>query len=413
VKRSWAWALLGVAMPALATLLDFSAEEQARIVAFGPWPPVVQRDPGNRVEGAAAAIELGRQLFRDEGVSASGRLSCASCHVPGRAFQDGRRVARGARNTPGLLDAGQRRWYGWDGAHDSLWSASLAPLLAGHEIAATPSSLVRRLNERRDLQRRYVELFGAVQPGEVVAVNVAKALAAYQATLVSPRTTFDDFRDAMARGDRRAANRYPLAAQRGLRLFIGSARCNLCHAGPAFSNGEFADIGLSFFVAGGVDSGRWGGLERLLTSRSNRLGEWSDAGADDLRAIATQQVLVEPRHFGEFRVPGLRQLAFTAPYMHDGSLATLEDVVRHYSELDEDRLHADGQRVLRPLKLAPRDAADLAAFLRSLSAPSAAPAGQRRRAASRRRHGSPRWPRRPDRHSCSAHCRKGASDCLR
>jgi cytochrome c peroxidase len=413
VKRALAWALLGVAMPALATLLDFSAEEKARIVAFGPWPPVVQRDPGNRVDGLAAAVELGRHLFRDAALSASGRLSCASCHVPRLAFQDGRRVARGARNTPGLLDVGQRRWYGWDGAHDSLWSASLAPLLAGHEIAATPSSLARRLNERRDLQRRYVELFGVVQPGEAVAVNVAKALAAYQATLVSPRTRFDDFRDALARGDRRAAARYPQAAQRGLRLFIGSARCSLCHAGPAFSNGEFADIGLPFFVAGGVDSGRWGGLERLLTSRSNRLGEWSDAGADDLRAVATRQVLVEPRHFGEFRVPGLRQLAFTAPYMHDGSVATLEDVVRHYSELDEDRLHADGQRVLRPLKLAPQAAADLAAFLRSLSAPSAAPAGQRRRAASRRRRGSPRWPRSPDRHSCSAHCRRAASDCLR
>lgn len=413
MKSAWLCALLLVAFPAAAALLDFSAEEQARIVAFGPWPAAVARDPGNRVDGQPAAIELGRRLFNDAGLSASGRLSCATCHRPDRAFQDSRPVARGKRNTPSLLDAHQRRWFGWDGAHDSLWSASLGPLLAADEIAATPAALAQRLRERGELRRGYLALFGAIEANESVAVNVAKALAAYQATLVSPRTAFDDFRDALARGDRRAAARYPLAAQRGLRLFIGSARCSLCHAGPAFSNGEFADIGRPFFVADGVDSGRWGGLERLLASRSNRLGEWSDGGAEDPRALATRQVLIEPRHFGEFRVPGLRQLVRTAPYMHDGSLATLEDVVRHYSELDEDRLHADGQSILRPLKLSPRDAADLAAFLRSLSAPSAAPAGPRRRAASRRPRGSPRWPRRRGRHCGSARCRTGASGCLR
>jgi cytochrome c peroxidase len=77
--------------------------------------------------------------------------------------------------------------------------------------------------------------------------------------------------------------------------------------------------------------------------------------------------VVEPRHFGEFRVPGLRQLTRTAPYMHNGSLATLEEVVRHYSELNEERLHADGERILRRLDLSPQESADLAAFLRSLS----------------------------------------------
>jgi cytochrome c peroxidase len=99
----------------------------------------------------------------------------------------------------------------------------------------------------------------------------------------------------------------------------------------------------------------------------NRLGPYNDAGPADPRAVTTRHVLIEPRHFGEFRVPGLRQLGRTAPYMHDGSLATIEDVVRHYSELDEDRLHADGERILRRLDLRPGEAADLAAFLRSLS----------------------------------------------
>ena len=206
-------------------------------------------------------------------------------------------------------------------------------------------------------------------PTRRCAVNLAKALAAYQATLVSPRTPFDDFRDALARGDTVAAARYPLAAQRGLRLFIGEGRCCVCHAGPQFSNGEFADIGVPFFTREGVDAGRWAGITAVQSSRSNRLGPMSDAGPDDARAVGTRHVVLEPRHFGEFRVPGLRQLQHTAPYMHDGSLPSIEDVVQHYSALNEERLHADGERILRPLRLDDRAAADLAAFLRSLSTP--------------------------------------------
>jgi cytochrome c peroxidase len=171
-----------------------------------------------------------------------------------------------------------------------------------------------------------------------------------------------------ARGDRAAAARYPLAAQRGLRVFLGEGRCSVCHAGSAFTNGEFAAIGIPFFVPGGVDRGRHGGLERLIGQRMNRLGPFNDAGAAaDPRAVTTRQLFVEHRHFGEFRVPGLRQLVHTAPYMHDGSVATIEQVVRHYSALNEERLHADGERILRPLRLDAAQAADLAAFLRSLS----------------------------------------------
>ena len=229
--------------------------------------------------------------------------------------------------------------------------------------------LAARVRADPALRRGYRAAFGLDLPldDERVVVDIAKALAAYQATLQSPRTAFDAFRDALLRGDTRAAARYSAAAQRGLKLFIGDARCSVCHAGPLFSNGEFADIGVPFFVRGGVDPGRHGGLLKLQSSRMTRLGPYNDAGAEDTRAVSTRQVLIEPRHFGEFRVPGLRQLLHTAPYMHNGSLRTLEDVVRHYSELNEERLHADGERILRPLKLSPAQSADLAAFLRSLS----------------------------------------------
>lgn len=355
------------------TLLDFGADEIGRIAAHGPWPPRPEPDRSNRVERRPAAVALGRQLFLDPRLSADGRLSCASCHVPELAFQDGRRVALGraggVRNTPTLLNAAGWRWLGWDGAHDSLWSASLAPLLSAEEMGHDLGSLAAAVRARPEWHRQWPAIFGRGLPQDAqqLAVDVAKLLAAFQATLASPRSPFDDFRDALVRGDHEAAARYPLAAQRGLRLFVGEGRCHVCHAGPSFSNGEFADVAVPFFVAGGVDSGRHGGLQKLQASPLNRLGRFNDAGArSDPRAVTTRHVLPLHRHFGEFRVPGLRELPATAPYMHDGSLATIEDVVRHYSELDEERLHADGERILRRLNLSPDQAADLAAFLRTL-----------------------------------------------
>lgn len=371
-------------------LLDYTPEERARIAAHGPWPPVVARgaghdtgeDASNVHQTQAAAIAFGRLLFNAPRLSADGLVSCASCHVPALAFQDGQTVPRvragaaaSVRNTPSLLDSAQRRWLGWGGSHDSLWAASLAPLLAplemGHSAGAQQSltHLARRVRSAPDLASGYAHALGTLPvDDEALAVGVAKALAAFQATLWSPRTAFDDFRDALMRGDSRAAAAYPPAAQRGLRLFIGQARCSVCHAGAAFTNGEFADIGVPFFVPGGVDGGRHAGLNSLLASPYTRLGAHSHAapGADP-RAVTTRHVVQEHRHFGEFRVPGLRGLARTAPYMHNGSLPTLNAVVLHYSDLNEERLHADGERILRPLKFSAAEQADLLAFLLSLS----------------------------------------------
>ncbi len=373
-------ALLGASRPAEAHggtndgLLDFTPAEQAAIAAFGPWPPLWPTDSSNRWISRPAVVAYGRRLFSDPALSSGDRISCATCHDPRRAFQDGRPVAEGrgvgVRNTPTLLDVADRRWFGWDGGHDSLWAASLAPLLDPNEMASRVDEMAARVRGQPARRRAHEAAFGVTLPEDDLSlvVQLAKALAAYQASLRSPRTAFDRFRDALVRGDRASAARYPLAAQRGLRLFIGEARCSVCHAGPAFTNDEFADIGVPFFVAGGADAGRHGGLSRLLASPMNRLGAFNDAGESaDPRALLTRHLKIEPRHFGEFRVPGLRQLARTAPYMHDGSMATLEEVVRHYDRLDEERLHADGERILRRLNLQAEQAADLAAFLRTLS----------------------------------------------
>ena len=356
-------------------LLDFTATERAQIAAHGPWPPAPRADASNRLVNQERAKDWGASLFFDARLSGNQQLSCASCHQPNRAFQDGLTTAigrtQGQRNTPSLLDAAQSRWLGWGGAHDSLWAASLTPLLSDGEMHQTVPALAQRVRTVPELSAGYREAFQGPLPEDdaTLVVNLGKALAAYQATLVSARTPFDAFRDALERGDATRAAEYPLAAQRGLRIFLGEGRCTTCHAGARFTNGEFGDIGIPFFVPGGADGGRYKGLEQLLASPYNRLGKFNDAGdpRQDPRAVSTSHVTLQPRHYGEFRVPSLRQLTHTAPYMHSGSLATLEVVVNHYSELPEERLHTDGERILRPLKLSDQQAADLVAFLRSLS----------------------------------------------
>jgi cytochrome c peroxidase len=389
-RRRAAAGLLAVAACAAAAapgLLDFSADERARIAAHGPWPPPPAADPGNALSGRPAAIALGERLFFDPRLSRDGALACASCHQPQRAFSDGRPRALGRvtadgpvdtpldRHTPGLLDAAQHRWWGWDGAFDSLWSQALHPLLNPREMAAEPARIAALLRSDATLTCLWRRAHGGPPPAldaadtDRLLVPLAKSLGAYVASLRSGRTPFDDFRNALVRGDDRAAARYPLPAQRGLRLFIGRGNCSLCHAGPLFSHGEFGDTGAPFFVRPGVvDPGRHGGIAALQASRYNLLGPYADAapaGADDT-ATKTRHLIAQHRNFGEFKVPGLRNVARTAPYLHDGQLPTLEAVVEHYANLSPDRLHADGEQILKPLQLQGSDRADLLAFLRSL-----------------------------------------------
>jgi len=362
----------GVTAVRAQTLVEFSEPEIRRILQHGPWPQPVLRDRSNRASGNADAIALGKRLFYDRRLSGDGAMSCAACHLPDQAFTDGRARAYGResldRNTPSLWNVGFARWFGWDGAADSLWRQSMKPILNPVELAADADHVAALLRSDPDLAMRYAKAFGSAPlADERTLVDTGKALAAYLETLVSGRSPFDDFRDALAKDDPVAAARYPVAAQRGLKIFIGKGNCALCHFGPTFTNGEFADVGISYFVAKGrVDAGRYGGIKELLADRFNLLGRYSDE-ASGSAAGKTRHVASQHRNFGEFKVPGLRNVARTAPYMHNGSLATLREVVTHYSDLNEERLHSDGERILRPLKLSPREVDDLIAFLESLT----------------------------------------------
>ncbi len=395
MKRALGILLACLAGSAAAQLLDFSADEVRGILRHGPWPAPWSPDPSNRASGKAEAIAWGQRLFFEPRLSSGGAAACARCHVPQLGWQDGLPRGRGLapldRNTLGLLNVRHQRWFGWDGAGDSLWAQSIRPIIDVREMGRTPGEVAALVRGDPLHACGYRASFGAPPPDddEAVLAGVGKALAAFQETLVSGRTPFDDFRDALERGDRAKAARYPAAAQRGLRIFIGKGACNLCHVGPTFSNGEFDDIGVPFFIAPGkVDPGRHGGIVRLRQNPFNLLGRHSD-DATRASATRTRHVALEHRNFGEFKVPGLRNVARTAPYTHHGRLATLDDVIRHYSDMDPDRIHSDGVAILRPLQLDAGEMRDLAAFLKSLTEHEGAPPAR----ALSRACGSPSPPR--------------------
>jgi len=351
----------------------FTDEETARILAHGPWPVATTRDPSNRVSGDPYAIDLGRKLFFDPRFSPNGYVACVACHQPDRAFTDtlprAHALAPVDRNAQALANLRLQRWYGWGGTSDSLWMATLRPILDPRELGSSPAVVANGMRTGDTMACRYKLAFKRPVPDddETVLVDVAKALAAFEETLTTGRTPFDEFRDALARDDQVTQARYPESAKRGLRLFVGRGNCAFCHSGANFSNGEFHDNGVPYFIRPGVaDPGRHEGIRNVRASAFNLLGRYND-DATRSTATGTRYVQLESRSWGEFRTPSLRNVAVTAPYMHDGRFPTLRDVVRHYSELDEDRLHADGERILRRLDLTPNEINDLVAFLETLT----------------------------------------------
>ncbi|MXW91770.1 MAG: hypothetical protein F4114_14215 [Rhodospirillaceae bacterium] len=368
-----AYCMLSIPAALPAGAVDFTAAEKRKILRHGPWPPASTPDPSNRASGNEAAIAFGRALFFDARLSVSGSVSCASCHRPDAGWTDGLARSRGQRavdrNALSLFNLRFNRWFGWDGAQDTLWAQNLRPLLDRREMGIGAAGAARLVRADRTLSCHYRLAFGPA-PGaddERIFVDLGKAMAAFLETIVTGRTPFDDFRDALARDDAAGRARYPAAAKRGLRLFVGRGNCAFCHFGPAFTNGEFADAALPHFAGPGrADPGRFGGIRKLRKSPYTLLGRFNDDPARTT-AVKTRHVRLAHSNFGEFRVPGLRNAALTAPYMHAGSLTTLTDVIRHYSTLDEERLHAGGERILRRLDLSAQEQADLVAFLDSLT----------------------------------------------
>ena len=349
-----------------------SDREISLLKSFGPWPVSTPQDPGNELSGLQWAEQLGEKLFSDTDLSGSRRMACITCHLPDKGFADGLKVAVGTgthvRNTQGLLNAGLQRWFGWDGGADSLWAASLRPMLSDIEMDANVSDVASLFREKDYVRVAFAQHADiSTLTDEAFVVLLAKAIAAFTRTISSPQTEFDVFRSRLLAGDLAALESYSAEALRGLKIFFSDANCHVCHFGANFSNGEFHDIGRPFFTGvGQVDSGRHSGIKRVRDDRYNLTGSFNgDLEKRELRK--TQTVKLVQSNFGQWRTPSLRSLTTTAPYMHDGSLATLRDVVDHYSEIDPTRLHSKGEAILKPLNLDEQSKTDLVRFLESLS----------------------------------------------
>ena len=378
-QRWWLATVIFLALPPQWALGDlpvrFTQTERTMILSHGPWPTADQPDSSNRFSGEEGAIAFGRELFSDPRLSLDERMSCATCHQTQQAMTDGLALAMGRRqldrNTPPIANLQSRRWYGWDGRSDSLWAQSIHPVLNDDELAMTSMTLARKFARTPELADRYQQVTGrpvSQEDAQTVLVNVSKILAAWQETLKTPTTDFDRFRDAMAAGKDLPESLFSRSARRGLKLFVGDGRCSLCHFGPRFTNDEFHHVGLPHFTwQEKVDPGRHGGIETYRSNPYSRFGEFSDQPAESAARSAGIFLVLSHEDWGRFRVPSLRNVSATAPYMHDGSLPDLPAVIRHYSEMDRDRLHSAGESLLRPLNLTQGEASDLEAFLRTLS----------------------------------------------
>ena len=202
--------------------------------------------------------------------------------------------------------------------------------------------------------------------------NVGKAIEAYERRLISGDSTFDRYAAALKSGDQVAQQAIPAAAKRGLRLFVGAGHCELCHAGPAFTDGQFHNLGLPMRPGAVPDTGRYAGIRRIRADPFNTMSAFSDSAGGE--AHERLRFLPPPDSMlGAFKTPSLRNVALTAPYMHDGRFATLDEVLDFYAQVPP---AGPGRRIgprERTLDLVPRltpaQRQDLIAFLQTLTSP--------------------------------------------
>lgn len=313
-----------------------------------------------------AAIALGRTLFFDPALSADGKISCASCHKPDLAFTDGLPRAsgtygqQGTRNTPSLLDVGRQRSLFWDGRRTRLEDQALDPLLNRVEHGLRDEAqLLGKLRADARYGALFEAAFGVPAGPQITAQAVARALAAYERTLVSGPSPFDRFR-----AGRTEALSQP--ARRGWLVFDQQAHCTRCHvvdapepdAWPLFTDHQFHSLVVGFSK-----------VERKLPQLTQRLVALHKDGQAfsqevlmdaDIAELGRFAFTLDPRDLGAFKTPGLRNVALTAPYMHDGSVVTLAEAV----DLE---VYYRGAREDRPLILTPAEREDLIAFLHALT----------------------------------------------
>jgi cytochrome c peroxidase len=395
----------------------FTSDDLRLLATFSP-PPDLPDSPTNAVANSPLAAELGHALFFDTGLSANGRVSCATCHDPKKGWGDGRTLSQGLsileKNAPTILGAGHNRWQFWDGRADSLWSQALQPIEHPDEMGGNRLAVAHHLQADEALRSHYEAIFGLLPdftdrthypenalpppvnlvfgflPDETqtessdprhiawekmtsvdqlivntVFANVGKALEAFERKIQTGEARLDQFLTDLQEGNEKSLA-LSLPEQRGLALFMGRAACNLCHFGPRLTDREFHNIGLGVEEGKNFDDGRPAGIEILRLDPFNGRGLFSDS-TQWKDNIKLRYLFYDHHTYGAYKTPSLRDVGRTAPYMHDGRFATLEEVLDHYSELPGGPPVGHREETMIPLRFNAQEKADLAAFLRSLN----------------------------------------------
>lgn len=299
----------------------------ATVPDIGPLPTSIPTPSTNL--NYKAKIELGKQLYFDGRLSKSGAISCAFCHNPGTGFADPRQTSIGigggvgGRQAPTVYNTVFNHLQFWDGRARSLEEQAIGPIHNPIEMGETHEAVVAKLNKIKGYQQQFRAVFGA----EVSLQGIAEAIAAYERTVISTNSAFDQY----VLGDAKAMDE---GAIRGMALFKGKARCILCHNGPNFTDNQFHNLGVPQVGPLKEDLGRY----------------------DVTRAEKDR---------GAFKTPTLRSIIETAPYMHDGAFKTLEDVVEFFNA--GGGANPNLSPLVKSLNLTPEEKADLVAFLQSLT----------------------------------------------
>jgi cytochrome c peroxidase len=333
---------------------------------LGPAPA----DPTNRVADDPRAAEFGRKLFFDTRLSATGQVSCATCHIPEQELQDGAPLAKGVgvtnRRTMPIAGMAHSPFLFWDGRKDSQWAQALGPLESPVEHGGSREQYAKVIAAHH--RAEYEAIFGAMPAlstrdgATAVFVNIGKAIAAYERTIEYQPSRFDRYVDVLQDTGRPPEGVLETDEVAGLRLFIGKASCVNCHNGPLFTNNEFHNTGVPARAGLPPDTGRLGGADAVLRDEFNCRSRWSDAASKcpELEFLVTGDPVLERA----FKVPSLRNVAERAPYMHAGQLSTLGEVIDHYNRAPT---APTGHSELEPLRLSARERRQMEAFLRSLS----------------------------------------------
>lgn len=270
--------------------------------------------------------ELGKKLFFDPILSKDSTVSCASCHKPEHGFGDDKAVSlgingqKGDRNTPTIFNTSHLKFLFWDGRANSLEEQALGPITNPKEMGETLKGVLTKLNNDPEYVKEFADTF---KQTPITTSHLLRAIAAFERTLISEDSDYDRF----INGDEKVLS---ASAKRGFVLFNGKANCNKCHSGPDFADSEFHNIGLPITS----DVGR---AKISLTTKDTR----------------------------KFKTPTLREVANTAPYLHDGMFKTLQEVITFYNTGGSSDTYKDPE--MKPLNLTQQEQKDLVEFLKALS----------------------------------------------